>query len=90
MIAANVVSAVQELLTERGIEQRSGERLGDYVARGLGISDAQAEAFLQAVHDGATVEEAAAQAGITLESAQRPLLTDIAVAIGAALGRLTR
>ena len=90
MIAANVVHAVQELLQERGIEQRPGERLGDYVARGLRISDAQADAFLEAVHDGASIDEAETRAGITVESAQRPLLTDIAVAIGAALGRLKR
>jgi hypothetical protein len=90
MITGNFVKAVQELLQERGIEQRSGERLGDYVARGLGISDAQADAFLEAVHDGATVEEAEAQVGITVETAHRGLLTDIAATIGTALGRLTR
>jgi hypothetical protein len=90
MIAANVVHAVQELLTQRGIEQRPNERLGDYVARGLGISNAQAEAFLDALHDGATVDEAEAKAGITVAPAHRTLLTDIAVTIGTALGRLAR
>ena len=90
MITANVVQAVQELLKERGIEQRPGERLGDYVARGLGITDAQAEAFLEAVHDGASIEDAERKAGITVDRDQRVMLTDIAVAIGNALGRLAR
>ena len=88
MITANVIRAVQDLLKERGIEQRPNERLGDYVARGLGISDGEAEAFLEAVHDGASIEEAERKAGIQVEPAHRSLLTDIARAIGSALGRL--
>jgi len=90
MITANVVQAVQELLKERGIVQEPNERLGDYVARGLGISDAQAEAFLDAVHDGASIEDAERQAGITVDLPQRALLSDIAVTIGTALGRIAR
>jgi hypothetical protein len=90
MITANVIRAVQDLLNERGIEQRTNERLGDYVARGLGISDSKAEAFLQAVHDGASIEEAEQQTGINIETAHRPLLIEIARAIGVAMGRLTR
>jgi hypothetical protein len=90
MITANVIRAVQDLLKERGIEQRPNERLGDYVARGLGISDSEAEAFLEAVHDGASIEEAEQKTGISIATAHRPLLIDIARAIGAAMGRLAR
>lgn len=88
MITANVVRAVEDLLKERGIEQREGERLGDYVARGLKISDGEAAAFLEHVHEGDTVEEAQQKAGITVDAPQSTLLTDIGRAIGAALGRI--
>lgn len=89
MITANVIRAVQDLLKERGIEQRPNERLGDYVARGLGVSDAEAEAFLEALHDGASLDEAERKAGIHIEPAHRSLLADIARAIGSALGKLS-
>ena len=88
MINAPVVSAVQDLLKERGVEERAGERLADFVARGLGISDAEAEAFLQRVHDGATVEQAQAEAGIRVEEKEQSMLVDIARVIGTALGRV--
>lgn len=58
MIQAAVIRAINELLEKRGIMQKPGEEMGDYVARGLGISAEQAEAFLQAVHDGVPLEEA--------------------------------
>ena len=90
MITANVVRAVEELLKERGIEQREGERLGDYVARGLNISEAEAAKFLEYVHEGATIEEAQAKAGITVDGPRSSLLTDIGRAIGTALGRIAR
>jgi hypothetical protein len=90
MINAPVLRAVQDLLRERGYEQRENERLGDFVARGLGISEGEAEMFLQLVHDGVPVEEAAARAGIPEKVAGNALLTDIARAIGTALGRVSR
>jgi hypothetical protein len=90
MITANVVRAVEELLKERGIEQREGERLGDYVARGLNISDAEAAAFLDYVHEGSTIEEAQLKAGISVDTARSTLLADIGRAIGTALGRISR
>jgi len=89
MITANVIKAVHDVLQERGIEQQPNERLGDYVARGLGVSDARAEAFLEYVHDGASAEEAKQKAGIEPDL-QNTLLTDIARAIGTALGRIAR
>jgi hypothetical protein len=90
MITANVVRAVEDLLKERGIDQREGERLGDYVARGLNISEAEASAFLEAVHEGATIEQAQVRAGIVVDGPTGGLLTDIARAIGSALGRISR
>ncbi|MGI8989329.1 MAG: hypothetical protein ACR2I2_07075 [Bryobacteraceae bacterium] len=64
MIQAAVIRAINELLEKRGILQNPGEEMGDYVARGLGISARQAEIFLQAVHDGTPLEEAERQARI--------------------------
>ncbi|HYP08900.1 MAG TPA: hypothetical protein VER03_21900 [Bryobacteraceae bacterium] len=90
MITANVVRAVEDLLKERGIQQKEGERLGDYVARGLNISDAEAAAFLEHVHEGDTVEEAQRKAGIALDADRGTLLIDIGRAIGQALGRISR
>jgi hypothetical protein len=83
MIQAPVVQAVQQLLQERGIEKRVDERFGDYVARGLNITSAQAERFIEALHEGKTLEEARAEAGVT----DTTLLTDIARAVGSALGK---
>jgi hypothetical protein len=90
MINAPVIRAVQDVLRERGFEQRPNERLGDFVARGLGVSDAEAEVFIQSVHDGASLDEAQARAGIRVEPVGQTLLTDIARAIGAALGRVSQ
>lgn len=87
MITAPVLNAVQQLLHERGIEKRTDERLGDYVARGLNISRAQAEALLESLHEGKSLDEAKAQAGIAEGSERSGLLAEIARAIGTALGR---
>ena len=89
MINAEVIKGVQELLEERGVTQKSGERFGDYVARGLGISGGQTEALLESLHDGRNVEEALRAAGVTAEEVNQDLLTQVARAIGAALGRVT-
>ena len=89
-IDANVVKAVQELLINRGIEQRPDESVGDYIARGLGISDAKAQAFIEYLHGGASIEEAKTRAGIEIEGTAHTLLIDIARAIGSALGRMSR
>jgi len=86
MIHAEAVKAVQELLVERGIEPREGERWGDYVARGLNVTDTQAESFLYALDQNRSIDEACAEAGITPGSG---LLTDIARAVGRALAAIT-
>lgn len=88
MISAQVIKAIHELLEERGIEQRPNEKLGDYVARGLDISPREAEIFLDGLHDGQSVDEAARSAGISPGTANQGLLGEIARAVGTALGRL--
>ena len=88
MMQAPVIQAVQQLLQERGIEKKVGERLGDYVARGLRVSPAQAERLLEALHEGKTVEEATAEAGIAAGGREAMLLNEIARTVGAALGML--
>ncbi len=86
MITAPVVSAVQQLLHERGITKRVDERMGDYVARGLDITPAQAETFIEALHEGKTLEQAELEAHITVKS---DMLTAVARAVGTALGRIS-
>jgi hypothetical protein len=88
MIHAEAVKAVQELLVERGIEPRENERWGDYVARGLDVSDTQAEAFLYALDQNKTIDQACADAGIAPDRGKDGLLVDIARAVGRALGAL--
>jgi hypothetical protein len=88
-IDASVLKAVQELLIDRGIPQKPDERIGDYIARGLGVSDAKANAFIEYLHEGASVQEAKARAGLEIEGAGHTLLIDIARAIGSALGRMS-
>jgi fructose-1-phosphate kinase PfkB-like protein len=88
MIHAESVKAVQELLVERGIQQKEDERWGDYVARGLDVSDTQAESFLHALDENLSIEEACAAAGISPECAKDGILPDIGRAVGRALGTM--
>jgi hypothetical protein len=90
MISANVIKGVHELLNERGIQPKPDEAFGDTVARALGISSSQSEVLLEALHDGSSVEEAAAKAGIDSSQIPGDFLVRIATAIGAALGRINR
>jgi hypothetical protein len=86
MIHVETVKAVQELLKDRGIEQRPDEPWGDYVARGLGISSAKAEKFLEALHRGCSVGEAQLVAGIR----DRGALVKMARTVGRTLGKIRR
>ncbi len=86
MIHAETVKAVQELLQDRGVEQRQDEPWGDYVARGLGVSAAKAQAFLDALHRGCSVAEAQMAAGIR----QRGALVQMARTVGRVLGKIRR
>lgn len=84
MIEPMTIKATQELLTENGIEKREGEQWGDYIARGLGLSDAQAQKFLEAIDEGKTVEEACTAASV----ASNASLAAFAERLGRALGKL--
>src|SRR5579862_1409971 len=82
MIQAETVKAVQQLLQDRGIEQRSNEPWGDYIARGLGVSDAKAEAFLEALHAGCSVQAAERAAGISAGRRAVRLARSVGIAVG--------
>ena len=86
MIHGETVKAVQELLKDRGVEQRQDESWGDYVARGLHISDGKAEAFLEALHAGRSVEEARRAVGI----ADGDRAKRVARVLGTAVGRIRK
>lgn len=88
MINAEVIKAVQDLLHERGIEQRENERLADYVARGLNLSPPQTEAFLEELHHGKTIQEARDVAGIPEGEPQSSFLIEVAKRIGVTLGKV--
>ena len=49
MIHGETMKAVQELLQDSGVEHRPDESMGDYVTRGLHVSGAKADAFLEAL-----------------------------------------
>lgn len=89
MISSEVIKGVQELLVERGLQQKQDERLGDFVARGLGITPAQAEVLLSTLHDGGDVDQAVAAAAIDRSAVNHELLTQLARVIGSTLGRAT-
>lgn len=89
MINAEVIKGVQELLENHGVTQNQGERMGDYVARGLHISSAQAETLLASLHDGAEVDQAVAAAGIAPAAIDRDVLVRLAQVIGSVAGRVT-
>jgi hypothetical protein len=90
MISANVIKGVHELLDQRGIRPRPDETFGETVARALDISARQSEILLERLHDGASVDEAAAAAEIDLAQVPNDLLVRLATAIGTALGRVNR
>jgi hypothetical protein len=90
MISANVIKGVHELLDQRGIRPKPDETFGDMVARALDISARQSEILLERLHDGASVDEAAAAAEIDIAQIPGDLLVRIATAIGTALGRVNR
>ncbi len=91
MVSAEAIKGVNDLLRERGIEQKPNERVADYVARGLGITAQQADVLLQAMHSGVSVDEAVVLAGINPTAiTDRDLLTRLARAIGSAIGHLAK
>jgi hypothetical protein len=87
MINANVMKAVGETLESHGIKLQPGESIPDAVARALNLNDAETHRWLEALTEGATVEEANARVGIA-DHRDRPLLVTIAKAVGTALGKI--
>ena len=91
MVSAEAIKGVNDLLRERGIEQKPDERVADYVARGLGSTAQQADVLLQSMHSGVSVDEAVVLAGIDRASiADQDLLTRLARVVGSALGHLAK
>ena len=88
MISAEVIKGVHELLENRGVAPKEGERLGDFVARGLGVSARQSEVLLQSLHDGHSIEDAIRAAEVDPSFVGNELLVQIARAVGSALGRI--
>ena len=86
MIHAETVKAAQQLHEDRGVEHRTDEQWGDYFERGLNVSPAKAEAFLDALHSGCSVEQAKRIAGIP----DRDRAIRFARTIGSALGKIRR
>jgi hypothetical protein len=86
VFSTETISQVNKLLAERGKTQARGERLEAYVRRGLGLTAKNARAFLGALQDGYSMEDAMLLAGIEAKIARVSLLTRIARAIGGALG----
>jgi len=89
MISAEVIKAVQEELTDCGIEQRSGESFDEFVARGLGVTATQAKTFLDALNSGSSVDEAKQRAEIE-HTTSDGVLRSVATRIGVLLGRMAR
>ena len=88
MISAEVIKGVQELLEGRRVQQKAGEKFGDFVARGLGISARQTEILLDTLHDGHDVDDAIRAADIDPTAVSADLLVQLARVIGTALGRV--
>lgn len=92
-ISAEVVGTVNRLLAERGKTQTAGENFPAFVARGLAIAPRRARAFLGALQDGNSIQDAMLIVGIEskiagIESSipKLTLLVRIARAIGSLLG----
>ncbi len=85
----NVMRAVGEAFEAHHITIRPGERMAATVARTLNISENEAERWLEALTDGATVEEANRRVGIVSHKENESLLNSVARFIGAALGSIT-
>jgi len=90
MIDPNVMRAVGEVLESHGAKPDPSEPLADTVARVLGLSDAEAHRWLDALTEGCTVEEANRRAGIADHRGSEPLLVAVARAIGTALGKVAK
>lgn len=74
-----------EVLKARGIKLDEGQTFTEVVSLTLRVPKKQTETFLEAIYNGATVEQAASAAGLDLALLQNDAMIDAARAIGAAL-----
>ncbi|HWE50065.1 MAG TPA: hypothetical protein VG273_09765 [Bryobacteraceae bacterium] len=84
MVNSNVMRAVGEALESQNPDPRRDEPMADRIARALHISGSQAEEWLDALDQGATLEDANRIAGIETRRENEPVL----IAIGRAIGNL--
>ena len=89
MINSNVIRAIGEVLSSHNVTPREGEHITETVARALDLSDAQATEWFEALTEGCTIGEANRRVGIASHR-NEALLVEIARAIGAGLGKLSR
>jgi hypothetical protein len=88
MVNANVLKAAGEAFEAHGVTPRTGEKLGDTVARALKLTDSETQRWLEALATGCSVEEANQRAGIASHRTDEVLLVAVARAIGTALGKV--
>ena len=81
-----MLRAVGEVLETHGVTLKSGEKVADAAARALDLSNAEVHAWVEALSEGCTVEEANRRAGI-VSRRDDPLLIMIARAIGNVVGK---
>ena len=85
----NVMQAVGEAFAAHHITASPTERMSDTVARTLGLSEADANRWLEALDHGCSVEEANRRAGIVSHKDSEPFLNTVARLIGSSLGSIT-
>jgi hypothetical protein len=85
----NVMQAVGEAFAAHHITVRPDERMSDAVARTLGLSQPDANRWMEALDSGCTVEEANRRVGIVSHKENAPFLNTMARLIGSALGSVT-
>jgi hypothetical protein len=89
MIDPNVVRAIGEVLTSHDVQLRPGEQMSDALARALDLTDTEVHAWLTALSEGCSVEEANRRAGIASHK-NEGLAVTIARTVGTALGKFAR
>lgn len=89
MINPNVMHAVGEAFEAHHVTANPNEQMPETVARTLGVSEPEAGEWLEALDQGATVEEANARVGIVSHTGNEPFLNTVARLIGKSLGALS-
>jgi hypothetical protein len=87
MIREEIRRCEVEILRERGIRLEDGQTFSEMVSLTLRVPKKQSETFLEAIYNGATVEQAASAAGLDLSQLQNEAIVDAAQAIGTTVSR---